>query len=347
MQNKMKIDDLIQFILDGMVEQKYSQRTIQNYGRRFNVLKRLSKEIGEQYPTLELLSAFLGDTFKTQTGQPSIMTKRQLIRCINLLTSLMETGNIDWSRRKKEDISALVTEPAFQLLLEKFLVQLKQRGLSRSTICSYKRILSYFFIFCQEKGYKELCDIKSNDVSAFIISLYQKGYFKPTTITSALSGFRQFLSSYDQTKLFLLELPYHLPHARNIIEIYDVQEGMAIKELLSTDALSKRDLAICKLLIETGLRGIDVCELKLADIDWNKDIIRIIQKKTGQALEIPLRSSYGNAIADYILYERPDSDSGYLFLRSLAPFKKLEGAPAVYCILRKMEEKAGIQKKDG
>lgn len=143
-----------------------------------------------------------------------------------------------------------------------------------------------------------------------------------------------------------MELPSHLPHARNIINVYDAMECMAIKELLSTDALSKRDLAICKLLIETGLRGIDVCELKLTDIDWDKDIIRIIQEKTGQALVIPLRSSYGNAIADYILHERPDGDSGYLFLRSLAPFEKLAGAPAVYFILQKMEERAGISKKE-
>jgi hypothetical protein len=146
MRNKMKLDDLIQFILDGMVGQKYSQRTIQNYARRFNVLKRLSKETGEQYPTPELLSAFLNDTFKTQTGQPSIVTKGQRIRCINLLTSLMETGNVDWSRRKKKDISALVTEPAFKLLLKNFLEQLRQRGLSRNTICSYKRILLFYLL---------------------------------------------------------------------------------------------------------------------------------------------------------------------------------------------------------
>lgn len=113
----------------------------------------------------------------------------------------------------------------------------------------------------------------------------------------------------------------------------------------SSDALSKRDIAISKLLMETGLRGIDVCELKQTDINWDKDIIRIIQDKTKQPLNIPLRNSYGNAIADYILNERPDSDSEYLFLRSLAPYEKLEGAGAVWCILKLMEAKAGIRKE--
>lgn len=76
-----------------------------------------------------------------------------------------------------------------------------------------------------------------------------------------------------------------------------------------------------------------------------EDIIRIIQDKTKQPLNIPLRNSYGNAIADYILNERPDSDSEYLFLRSLAPYEKLEGAGAVWCILKLMEAKAGIHKE--
>lgn len=97
--------------------------------------------------------------------------------------------------------------------------------------------------------------------------------------------------------------------------------------------------------METGLRAIDACELRLKDIDWDKDIIRVIQSKTKQPLNIPLRNSYGNAIVDYILNERPDSDSEYLFLRSLAPYEKLEGAGAIRCILQLMESKAGIHKE--
>jgi integrase len=84
----------------------------------------------------------------------------------------------------------------------------------------------------------------------------------------------------------------------------------------------------------------------LADIDWNNDVIYVVQNKTGEPLSIPLRSSYGNAIADYILHERPDSDSGHLFLRSFAPYEKLNTSGTIYEILEKMEEKAGVQKKE-
>lgn len=119
-----------------------------------------------------------------------------------------------------------------------------------------------------------------------------------------MSGFRQFLSAHDHTKQFILELPSRLTNERRIIEVYDEQELIAIHDTLSSDDLSKRDIAMSKLLMETGLRGIDVCELKLTDIDWDKDIIRIIQDKTKQPRNIPLRDSYGNAIADYYFVGR-------------------------------------------
>lgn len=108
--------------------------------------------------------------------------------------------------------------------------------------------------------------------------------------------------------------------------------------------LTKRDTAVCRLLLETRLRGIDVCSLRLKDIDWEKDCISIIQNKTKKTLVLPLRASYGNDIADYILNERPRSGSDYVFLKTFAPFGCL-GTGSVYEILKKLEELAGIQKE--
>ncbi|BCK01499.1 site-specific integrase [Anaerocolumna chitinilytica] len=46
-----------------------------------------------------------------------------------------------------------------------------------------------------------------------------------------------------------------------------------------------------------------------------------------------------------ILNERPDNDSEYLFLRSLAPYEKLEGTGAVWYIPMLVEAKADIRKE--
>ena len=56
-----------------------------------------------------------------------------------------------------------------------------------------------------------------------------------------------------------------------------------------------------------------------------------------------VRKSYGNAIVDYILNERPECNSKYLFVRELAPFTRLNGeGSSIRVVVLKMETLAGI-----
>lgn len=82
----------------------------------------------------------------------------------------------------------------------------------------------------------------------------------------------------------------------------------------STDK-GRRDYAIFLIALRTGLRASDISQLKLSDIDWSGKTIRIVQMKTRVALQLPLSSDVGNAIADYILHSRHRSDNPYVFLR--------------------------------
>ena len=77
-----------------------------------------------------------------------------------------------------------------------------------------------------------------------------------------------------------------------------------------------RDRAILIIAIYTGLRRSDIANLRLNNIDWEGDRIKIVQGKTGNPVALPLRPVVGNAIYDYITKERPQSDSPYIFLHS-------------------------------
>ena len=228
--------------------------------------------------------------------------------------------------------------------LESFVGYLEQKGFSPNTMSGYKRIVTYFLLFAKKSGYGKLSDIQTNDVSMFILSLYKDGRYRPSTIGSGLAGPHRFLSVNDHTAQFLLEIPVHLPREVKIIEIYNDKELAALRSTLSSGVLTKRDTAVRGLLLETGLRGIDVCSLKLKDIDWEKDCISMIQNKTKKTLTLPLRASYGNDIADYILNERPQGKSDYVFLKTFAPFGHL-GTGSIYETLKKLEKLAGIKKE--
>lgn len=121
----------------------------------------------------------------------------------------------------------------------------------------------------------------------------------------SLPGLRMFLSGNAHTIQFMLEMPVHLPQETKTMEVYNDKEIAALESLLSSGILTKRDIAVCRLLLETCLRGSDVCPLMLKDLDWEKHIVSTIQNKTKRQLILPLKASYGNAIANYILNKRP------------------------------------------
>jgi integrase len=110
--------------------------------------------------------------------------------------------------------------------------------------------------------------------------------------------------------------------------------------------MSARNRTICWLAFETGLRAVDMANLKITDIDFVNDVITIIQQKTSKPLELPLRATYGNAISEYLVNERPQSNSTYLFLSSSAPFRPLVAHGAYYAIILNAFRAAGIEKPE-
>lgn len=341
--NKRKLDDLVVEVMGQMKKRKYGEKISSHYRSSFSSLKSISEDIGEEYLSEKLIESFL-DSPVGCSEKWGKKERTHRLRCIRLLKSLEQDGSIDWGRQKPESLSGAIIINVFRMDLERFIRQMEDRELRPNTMYGYKRIVTYFLIFCQESGYTSLSDVKANDVTRFILSLYNDGRFRPTTIGSVLSGFREFLSANESTERFSMEIPVHLPRETKIIEVYSSEELDAIEKLLSSGIMTRRDTAICRLLLETGLRGTDVCSLELKNIDWEKDAIYIEQDKTKRMLTVPLKASYGNAIVDYIMEERPKIEDTHVFLRSFAPFKKLE-AGAVWPILQKMENMAGIQKK--
>ena len=74
------------------------------------------------------------------------------------------------------------------------------------------------------------------------------------------------------------------------------------------------------LAYNTGLRGVDITNLRFNDIDWSSSEIRLIQQKTGIPIALLLDNETGNAIADYILNGRPESACNNVFLRAVKPY---------------------------
>ena len=85
-------------------------------------------------------------------------------------------------------------------------------------------------------------------------------------------------------------------------------------------ASGKRDYAILLLLATYGLRAGEITRMRLEDIDWRGERIRITQSKTGCSSELPLMAPVGEAIIEYLRRARPQSEHREVFLRHRAPY---------------------------
>lgn len=133
------------------------------------------------------------------------------------------------------------------------------------------------------------------------------------------------------------------PMKRDLKPATDPEEISLTLDVIDTEtAVGKRDYAIILLAVVTGLRACDIVNLSLGDIDWKTGEIRITQKKTNNALALPLTKDVGEAIKRYILENRPAIKCDKVFLRSKAPFTGLHKG-SLNTVYKKYRELAGFK----
>jgi integrase/recombinase XerD len=86
-----------------------------------------------------------------------------------------------------------------------------------------------------------------------------------------------------------------------------------------SDALGQRDFTLLYLAAAYGLRSSELVGLTLDDIDWRRRTLRVAQRKTRQAIQLPLTDEAATILIKYLRTSRPASPHRHLFLRRQAP----------------------------
>ena len=103
-----------------------------------------------------------------------------------------------------------------------------------------------------------------------------------------------------------------------------------------------RDYAILMLLSTYGVRAGEIAALRLEDVDWHKDTIRIRHSKTGATSYLPLLPKVGEALLEYLQKSRPKTSIREIFIRCHAPYRSLKNGSSLYGLVRFRLEAAGV-----
>ena len=107
--------------------------------------------------------------------------------------------------------------------------------------------------------------------------------------------------------------------------------------------LGLRDHAMLLLIATYGLRAGEVVRMKLEDIDWRREQIRLKQSKTRADLLLPLMPEVGQAVLDYLRRGRPKTHLREIFIRARAPHGPFACGSSLYTVFRRRIQQAGIQ----
>ena len=174
---------------------------------------------------------------------------------------------------------------------------------------------SNFLLAMQGLGRASLSEVTEADV----LSRYTDG--RRDEADALVRALRSDLGPHSAEASRVAELVPIRRGARKNVDYLRPDEVEAIREALRDEDsdVSLRDRAIVTTLFYTGLRASDVAGLRLDDIDWEADEIRLTQAKTGVALVLPLTARVGNAIYDYIVEGRPEGDDPHVLLSERKP----------------------------
>ena len=123
---------------------------------------------------------------------------------------------------------------------------------------------------------------------------------------------------------------------------YTAEEIKLVEDTIDrTSPIGKRNYCMILLASRLGIRCSDIVSLQFENIDWNHNIIKFHQFKTGNSVTLPLLNEIGEALIDYLQNGRRKTDSKYIFIAGTGLDSPIQPA-RLSAIVRSTFSKAGI-----
>lgn len=263
--------------------------------------------------------------------------RSNLEKSARMMLEFQQTGSVDWRRRRPPSGLSASAAAVLGGFTESVQHELAPQSV-RLVLGEARQFLGYL-----DRADRDAGSAQIDDVRGFLVEARPRHASGMGNTVWAIKLLFQFLNRQGLATLKVDELLARVgPRRRRALPAFTPEETRRIVAAIDTASPhGKRDYAMVRLALSTGLRCGDVVSLRLDQIDWHRDEIRLLQHKTSAPLTLPLSAEAGNAIADWLLRGRPVCDAPEVFVRLYAPFTALTG-PTGALIMSRWLGKAGV-----
>jgi len=224
-------------------------------------------------------------------------------------------------------------------------------GLSPGTVSGRCGEARRFLEWMGERATREaLATLALVDVEDYM--KYRAHLLCRSSLRRAASDIRCFLRWLHMTERTIHDLSstvvsprvYALEDIPSAVRAEDVKKILAVAQKNCTPK-GIRDYAILMLLSTYGVRAGEITTLRLDDVDWRNETIRIRHNKTGTTSYLPLLPDVGEAMLQYLEKSRPKTACREVFIRCCAPYRPFKEGSNLGRLVRRWFEDAGANTK--
>ena len=234
--------------------------------------------------------------------------------------------------------------------VDEYLTVLKyEKNLSDNTVAAYRHDLEKFTDYAEKKGVTDWDEVTSEILSAYFEELRKADVAKSSAARnlSSLKGFFKYLDANGYVRSDPTEKLLPMRAERKLPEVLSVEEVEVIfKRPAIAEKLGLRDRTILELLYSSGLRVSELTNLKISDIFFDEEVLRIVGKGSKERI-VPFGQSTKHWLTEYLRKSRPllekrNRSGNYVFLNVRGG--RLSRM-SVWQIVHKYVAEAGIKKE--
>jgi len=200
-------------------------------------------------------------------------------------------------------------------IIKKFILNLKLKKRSPSTIIAYKKDIEQLNDFVEQSGLV-IQNAQAETLQKFIDKLISENKFTLKTISRKINSIKTFYKFLLEEKIVKENHAAAIKHPKFKSELPRILSPLEYKALRDTVKNNLRLYTMVEILLQTGMRIGELSRLQLSHVqkESSKTILVIVPFASNPKREIELNESAQKAIEEWLkVRSKNHSDRGYMF----------------------------------